>query len=322
MEGTAAVSPWGWLRAVGLLAATGLFTVVDPWVLIAVPFGLLVLFIPPGRVLAVVLAAVGIALVASRGADFGAMVRGTGVGSPPGWVFPRPLPPMAGGTLPAEGSGRGFGGFSGNGAPLLGAPGGLGGSGLGGEIQDGGCVRSVPPGHPGKHGPGGDSWKGSRPRRWMTIALPSLIFPAVLGLASLSALGFAWWLHKRLGRNPEEGIGPLREFRFNDQLIWVLILGILALLASSGVLERIGANAVVFMGALYALRGAAVVLFLTGGISLFGGVLLLVGFLFVAPFVILGAVFFGLGDTWFDLRARRASTRSGVLREKVSRNDS
>ncbi|MCJ7630367.1 MAG: YybS family protein, partial [Longimicrobiales bacterium] len=154
--------------------------------------------------------------------------------------------------------------------------------------------------------------EGLEAQAMWTIALLRLIFPAFLGLASLSALGFAWWLHKRLGRNPEEGIGPLREFRFNDQLIWVLILGILALLASSGVLERIGANAVVFMGALYALRGAAVVLFLTGGISFFGGVLLLVGFLFVAHFVILGAVFFGLGDTWFDLRARRGSTRSGA----------
>jgi hypothetical protein len=96
----------------------------------------------------------------------------------------------------------------------------------------------------------------------------------------------------------------LKEFRFNDQMVWVLILGITALLLSSGAVERAGANAVVFVGALYALRGAGVVLFLTGGVSLFGGLLFLVGFIVLAPFVTLGAMFIGLGDTWFDLRGR------------------
>ncbi|MCJ7627394.1 MAG: DUF2232 domain-containing protein [Longimicrobiales bacterium] len=311
MEGTAAVSPWGWLRAVGLLAATGLFTVVDPWVLIAVPFGLLVFFMPPGRVLAVVLAAGGMALVA-----LGEPTSGL-------WYVERGWALLLGGCFLAlslrwpgvrflpRGLGAVVGAFLGTALLFWVRPGDW-------AVVDW-AVRSRMDAAVAVFlqvirenlGPEGIPEGLEAPAMW-TIALPSLIFPAVLGLVSLSALGFAWWLHKRLGRNPEEGIGPLREFRFNDQLIWVLILGILALLASSGVLERIGANAVVFMGALYAQRGAAVVLFLTGGISFFGGVLLLLGFLFVAPFVILGAVFFGLGDTWFDLRARRASTRSGA----------
>lgn len=311
MEGTAAVSPSGWLRAVGLLAATGLFTVVDPWVLIAVPFGLLVFFMPPGRVLAVVLAAAGMALVA-----LGEPTSGL-------WYVERGWALLLGGCFLAlslrwpgvrflpRGLGSVVGAFLGTGLLFWVRPGDW-------AVVDWAVRSRMEAAFAAflqvirdNMGPEGIP-EGLEAQAMWTIALPSLIFPAVLGLASLSALGFAWWLHKRLGRNPEEGIGPLREFRFNDQLIWVLILGILALLASSGVLERIGANAVVFMGALYALRGAAVVLFLTGGISFVGGVLLLVGFLFVSPFVILGAVFFGLGDTWFDLRARRASTRSGA----------
>jgi hypothetical protein len=99
-------------------------------------------------------------------------------------------------------------------------------------------------------------------------------------------------------------LGALKEFRFNDQLVWILILGLLAVLGSSGLIARFGTNAVVFMGTLYALRGVAVVLFLTGGFSLFGGILLLVGFFLVAPFFLFGAFIIGLGDTWLDLRTR------------------
>ena len=136
------------------------------------------------------------------------------------------------------------------------------------------------------------------------VALQGLVFPALLGLASLAALGLSWWLFGRLSQRKGAVLQTLRDFRFNDQLVWVLILGIIALVMSSGAMERLGINAVVFMGALYALRGAAVVLFLTGGLSIFGGLLALVGFVLLAPFVVTGAVFIGLGDTWFDLRNR------------------
>ena len=119
----------------------------------------------------------------------------------------------------------------------------------------------------------------------------------------------AWWLFVRLDRRHASGIGPLKEFRFNDQLVWVLILGIISLVLSSGIVARLGVNAVVFMGALYALRGAAVVLFLTGGLSLFGGFLFVIGFVLLAPFVVLGAMVIGLGDTWFDLRKRGVLSR-------------
>ena len=138
------------------------------------------------------------------------------------------------------------------------------------------------------------------------------VFPALLGLASLSALGLAWWLHHRIGAGPGETIGSLKEFRFNDQLVWLFIIGFVALLAASGGLERVGVNTVVFMGGLYALRGAGVVLFLTGGVSILGGLLFLIGFVLLAPFLVVGAMFVGLGDTWFDLRKRGPSPRPGT----------
>ncbi len=53
----------------------------------------------------------------------------------------------------------------------------------------------------------------------------SNLFPAMLGLSSLAALGAAWWLYVRLVRGSGEGLGPLRDFRFNDQLVWLLVAG-------------------------------------------------------------------------------------------------
>jgi hypothetical protein len=136
------------------------------------------------------------------------------------------------------------------------------------------------------------------------VALNGFMFPALLGLASLSALGVAWWLFQRLSRNREPGIGPLTEFTFNDQLVWILILGLVLLLGFSGFLGRAGTNTVVFMGALFALRGMAVWLFFSGGLSIWGVLLFAVALVFFAPLIAAGAFVFGLGDTWLDLRAR------------------
>jgi hypothetical protein len=74
------------------------------------------------------------------------------------------------------------------------------------------------------------------------------------------------------------------------------------------ILARVGANTVVFMGALYALRGAAVILFLSGGLSLFGYVLLAFGLVFLPPLVLTGAMVIGIGDTWLDVRRKLGSS--------------
>lgn len=139
------------------------------------------------------------------------------------------------------------------------------------------------------------------------IRLQGTIFPSLLGLTSLAALGVAWWLYVRLARGSDRGVAPLAEFRFNDQLVWVLIAGLVFLLAGWGdAWARTGGNAVVFMGGLYALRGAAVLVFLNGGISVFAAVALGVGMLIpvVASVILGGALVIGIGDTWFDLRTR------------------
>lgn len=140
---------------------------------------------------------------------------------------------------------------------------------------------------------------------YRTLEMQGAVFPALLGLASVAALGVAWWAWVRLAEGSDGALAPLREFRFNDQLVWVFVTGLaLVLLGSSGAWDRIGTNAVVFMGALYAIRGAGVLLFLSGGVSVVGALLLALAFVFVAPVFLAGALVVGLGDTWFDLRAR------------------
>jgi hypothetical protein len=138
-----------------------------------------------------------------------------------------------------------------------------------------------------------------------TVRTQTSVFPALLGISSMAALGVAWWVYVRLASGNDQGVGPLRDFRFNDHLVWVFIAGLLLLVTRwEDVLARVGANAVVFMGALYALRGAAVILFLSGGLSLFGYVMLAFGLVFLPPLVLTGAMVIGIGDTWLDVRRR------------------
>jgi hypothetical protein len=148
------------------------------------------------------------------------------------------------------------------------------------------------------------------------------VYPAMLGLASLAALGVAWWVYVRFARGLGGALGPLREFRFNDHLVWLFISGLAMVLVGQGEVwrsdlwVRTGSNAALFMGALYAVRGAAVVQFMSGGISLMGFALVTVVLLLVAPvmmfaalvvvaqLVSVAALIIGLGDTWLDLRGR------------------
>jgi hypothetical protein len=137
------------------------------------------------------------------------------------------------------------------------------------------------------------------------------LYPAMLALASLAALGVAWWAFGRLARGEHAPLGPLREFRFRDELVWLLIVGVLLLaLPLHAVATRVGENLLTFMAVLYALRGAAVLLVIGGApgpLGLVVGALLVV---FLYPFVMAAAFLVGLSDTWLDIRRRRAQAAS------------
>lgn len=139
--------------------------------------------------------------------------------------------------------------------------------------------------------------------------LQSLIYPALLALATLAALGLAAGLATRArGRR---GFGAVRDFRFGDGWVWLLLGGLAVVALPLGaVASRMGANLLAFMAGLYALRGVAVVVALWAGASplvwVAGGVIAVL----LYPLAVPATVVIGLGDTWLDLRARAKAARA------------
>jgi hypothetical protein len=145
--------------------------------------------------------------------------------------------------------------------------------------------------------------------------------PTLLALESLLALALGWAAYHRLAR---ARIGPplaaLRDLRFNDQLVWGLVVGVTVLLLPTLVAWRtVGLNLACSFGTLYALRGAGV---LTWWIPDRAAIWVLLLLLLLIPVlgpvwvlaVVLATTFtLGLGDTWRDFRAGAASRRPTSL---------
>lgn len=146
------------------------------------------------------------------------------------------------------------------------------------------------------------------------------LFPSLLLLESLIALALAWTTYHRIARTRLGApLGPLKDFRFNDQLVWGLIAGLaIVFLPALDFIEGVGRNLLVFFGALYAIRGFGVLSwFLAPGVL---AATLMVGFAMlwwpvlsvvaISGFVLLTLAAFGLGlgDTWADWRRRARPT--------------
>lgn len=131
------------------------------------------------------------------------------------------------------------------------------------------------------------------------------VYPALTAIASLSALGLAWWLYRRITIRDAQPLGRLRDFKFSDELVWVVVIGAaLVVLPLQGVADRAGANLLIFMAALYAVRGLAVIVALFGAPTLFGAFFGALIFVMLYPIVMATTLMVGLTDTWLDLRAR------------------
>ncbi len=139
----------------------------------------------------------------------------------------------------------------------------------------------------------------------------SAAYPAMLALASIAALTLAWWLWRRLALQDPRPLGRLRDFRFSDHLVWIVVAGILLVVMPWGAaLTRVGANLLAFMAALYALRGFAVLVALfgvPGFLGMFFGAFI---FLMLYPIVMAMTLMVGLTDTWLDLRKRNEKPQS------------
>jgi hypothetical protein len=147
-----------------------------------------------------------------------------------------------------------------------------------------------------------------------------LLYPSFLALESLVALAIAWAMYHRLSRaRLGPPLGQLREFRFNDQLVWGLIVGLtIVFLPTMSSVRIVGRNLLVFFGALYALRGLGVLSWFMapGALAMSAAIgfamlwLPVLQFFAAFGFMLLAIAAFGLGlgDTWADWRSRARST--------------
>ena len=149
-----------------------------------------------------------------------------------------------------------------------------------------------------------------------------LLAPALLALESLLALGLGWSTYHRLSRvRIGPPLGALRQLRFNDQLVWGLVVGAtLVLLPTFTEWRAVGANLICFFGTLYALRGAGVLTWwIPDRVAALVPIALVILVPLLGPVVVLAVSLastfvLGLGDTWRDFRAGADTRRSGSLR--------
>lgn len=153
---------------------------------------------------------------------------------------------------------------------------------------------------------GGEAWTAVADAVRAVVEMQTVLYPALLGLGTLCALGVASHVADRAGGS-ESRLAPLREFRFADQLVWLLVAGLLLFVLPIGHwATRVGENVMAFMGGLYLLRGAAVLAWLGAAVATSGwstALLLLAAVLFY-PVALGAALVMGVSDTWLDLRNR------------------
>jgi hypothetical protein len=309
---------WTLTRAALLVLASALLSPISPVWIVLVPFALLLLAFRTDDWMSVALAAV---------------VLGMGfAGSPPGgmeWYVPRAWSLIVGGSFVAVSVVRGGRGWMDRSLGALGlAVGGVVLIGLArpgvvqgvnwwmvGEIRQaalvaGGILEQLQ----GGADPEVRRQVSGAVGRWLSFQED--VYPALLLLATVASLGLAWFGFERISGRVHSP-GPVRGFRFSDHLIWLLIAGLCLLVLPLGrAAFRIGENAALFMGALYLLRGVAILLWIGAAAvtSVWSGVLLGLAALLLYPLVLGTALVLGLSDTWIDLRARlsRARTRDDI----------
>jgi hypothetical protein len=141
----------------------------------------------------------------------------------------------------------------------------------------------------------------------------SQLYPGLLAIAAIAGLRLAWaWYHRLAMRPLGPPPAPFRSFGFSDQLVWGWVGALaLTLLPVPEPWRLAGANVLLVLGVLYAVRGLAVFLTQSGRVAgPIGGVLVLIA-VFVLPFVVGGLTLLGLADTWLDFRRRSSTPTTG-----------
>jgi hypothetical protein len=159
-----------------------------------------------------------------------------------------------------------------------------------------------------------DGTVADKARQFATVAtIMAFVFPGGLALAALASARLAWGWYQRVASAPVlPDAEPFRDFRFNDHLVWLLVLLIALLLAPvPQAVTLVAGNALLVLASIYVVRGAAIArTSLRRASPLFIGILLLIMLPFCWIYLI-GLAMLGIADTWLDFR-RRAAPPSGV----------
>ncbi|HWC72452.1 MAG TPA: hypothetical protein VG454_00845, partial [Gemmatimonadales bacterium] len=154
------------------------------------------------------------------------------------------------------------------------------------------------------------------------VRFASVTWPGMLALQTLAGLALAWQLHLRLTTLPLGApLARFRDFAIGDGWVWGIVAWIAVLiLPVSNALHVAGTNLGLVAGALYLLRGAAIVIAFAEafGISSVALVItaavaaaLAVPLLFIVP----GLCTLGITDTWYQYRRRLAEGIQHNLRK-------
>lgn len=138
--------------------------------------------------------------------------------------------------------------------------------------------------------------------------------PAIFAVFGAIGLNLAWrWYHRIATAPIGEPPSPFEAFRFSDHLVWLLVAALALTLAQAAGYVATGdgpANLLLAIGALYLVRGLAVVwpgLWRVPPL----GVTIVIASVILLPFAVSGLFGIGLADTWVDFRRRRAAAQGG-----------
>jgi hypothetical protein len=148
------------------------------------------------------------------------------------------------------------------------------------------------------------------------VRFVSLTWPGMLALQTLAGLAIAWQLHLRLTSLPLGApLARFKDFAISDGWVWGIVAWIVVLiLPVSSALQVAGANLGLIAGALYVLRGAAIVMTFAEAFGVSSVMLVIfaaaaaalaVPLLFVLP----GLCTLGITDTWYQYRRRLADAQ-------------
>lgn len=139
------------------------------------------------------------------------------------------------------------------------------------------------------------------------------LYPGILVVAALIGGWLAWgWYHRIAARPLGAPPQPISALRFNDQLVWALIVALaLTLFKVPGTIALVASNLLLVLGALYWARGLAVTRYAMARLPAPPLFKFAVTALLVLPLAFGGWLLMGVADTWLDIR-RRLEPPQGV----------